>query len=38
VAGGALAICIVYSIYSFIFYQLSRKKLANNLAEAEEKI
>jgi len=37
-AGGTIGMCIVYMIYSLIYYQLSRKKLAMNLADAEEKI
>lgn len=38
VGGGATTIGIVYIFYSFIHYQLSKKKLAANLAEAEEKL
>ena len=32
------SLCVVFTVYSFIFYQLSKKKLAMNLSEAEEKI
>ena len=33
-----LTICIVYTVYSFIYYQFTKKKLHANLLEAEEKI